>query len=95
MPSGGKCKEVTEQLSGICRGEGFVSESMNPGAELGSCVSPLRLLVSPALGKLGSSGSPEPVWDTRRLDKKEMEMGTADRVGAARSENCAGLCLCS
>lgn len=62
-------------------------------------MSPLRLLVSLALGKLGSSGTPKPVWDTRRLDKKEMEMGTAGRVGAAstrsaaRSENCAGLCL--
>lgn len=68
---------------------------MNWGAELGSCMSPLRLLVSLALGKLGSSGTPKPVWDTRRLDKKETEMGTAGRVGAARSENCAGLCLCS
>lgn len=80
MPSGGKCEEMTEQFSGSCRGEGSGSESTTRGAALGSSVSPLRLLVSPALGKLGSSGAPELVWDARTPDKTETETGAGGRA---------------
>lgn len=57
MPSGGTCKELTEQLSESCREEDTGSERMNWGADLGSCVSMLKLPFSAPLAKLRSSGT--------------------------------------
>lgn len=57
MPSGGKCKEMTEQFSGSCRGEDSGSDSVNWGADLGSCLSPLRAACQPDSGKIREEGA--------------------------------------